>query len=34
MYESVCAAASEGICTLRSELKINSGKIKISDVAS
>ena len=34
MYESVCAAASEGICTLRSDLKINIGKIKISDVAS
>jgi hypothetical protein len=34
MYESVCAAASEGICSLRNEMKMNCGKSEISGVAS
>jgi hypothetical protein len=34
MYESVCAAASEGICQLRDELKMNCGNSQISGVAS
>jgi hypothetical protein len=33
-YESVCSAASEGICRLRNELKIPCGQNAVSDAAS